>query len=314
MIMRNLLLGGAACMMSVSALAQDANLDGRVGKLEKEMRAVQRKVFPQGAPVEPEIGGAASGAPEGSPALGLVSDLTARVDALEAQVKSLTGQVEQQGFRLKRLEDAMKASEARIKALEPSADEAVAAAAPAPIAVAPAAPKPAAPKPVAAAAPAAAKPATAARPAAGSCVFLVDSVPVPVTTDPVEDSYTYGFRLWSAKHYPQARCKLKGFLAENPKHRRASYARNLIGRSFFDERLYNAAAKSFLENYQTDAKGERAAESLSWLGLALQRLTPPQTANACKVYGEFDAVYGATASAEVKARVAQGRASAKCPS
>lgn len=49
MTLRILLLGSAACMMSVSALAQDANLDGRVGKLEKEMRAVQRQVFPNGA-------------------------------------------------------------------------------------------------------------------------------------------------------------------------------------------------------------------------------------------------------------------------
>ena len=51
------LLSGAAFALSASAVAQDANIDGRVGKLEKEMRAVQRQVFPAGAGkfVEPDI-------------------------------------------------------------------------------------------------------------------------------------------------------------------------------------------------------------------------------------------------------------------
>ena len=121
---------------------------------------------------------------------------------------------------------------------------------------------------------------------------LVDAVPIPVTNDPIEDSYTYGFRLWTAKH------------------KRASFARNLLGRSYYDDKLYNAAAKAFLGNYQSDAKGERAAESLSWLGLSLIRLN--QLANACKVYKEFGDVYGTTAAADVAARVTKGRAEAKC--
>ena len=60
-------LAGAA-MLPLAAQAQ-ADLNGRVGKLEGEMRAVQRKVFPSGAGqiVEPELSERA--APAAIPAL-----------------------------------------------------------------------------------------------------------------------------------------------------------------------------------------------------------------------------------------------------
>ena len=56
--MRNLLLAGAAAVLIVPTMASaQSNIEGRVGKLESEMRAVQRKVFPGGANqyVQPEI-------------------------------------------------------------------------------------------------------------------------------------------------------------------------------------------------------------------------------------------------------------------
>ena len=57
MIFRLFLLGSAALVLGVPAVAQDAAVESRVGKLEKEMRAVQRQVFPNGAGkfLEPEI-------------------------------------------------------------------------------------------------------------------------------------------------------------------------------------------------------------------------------------------------------------------
>ena len=91
-----------------------ATLDNRVGRLESEMRAVQRKVFPGGAPVEPDITAAtpeAAPAPASTP----VTDLLARVTALESQLATLTGQTEQNSFRIKQLEqklEEMKAASA----------------------------------------------------------------------------------------------------------------------------------------------------------------------------------------------------------
>ncbi len=304
-------------------IAQSDTVTLRVGKLEKEMKAVQRKVFPTGVPVESEIGSPQPLGPIGSPSNAPISDLTARVDALEAQLKSMTGSVEQQGFRLKKLEDAMKASEVRLKALEPQPEPVETSSVVGPMDVAtPAAPQatvtPAsiAPKPVAKPAATLAKPSTpATKPAPPAKAdpkrkALVEAVEIPATNDPVDDSYTYGFRLWTAKLYPEAQVKLKEFVAKNPKHKRASYAQNLLGRAYLDEGKPALASVAFYDNYQKMPRGERASESLYWLGIALTRLN--KSADACKVFQEFNDVYGASAAADLKSRVAKGRTDAKC--
>ena len=127
--MRRLLIAAILLAGAAPVLAQSDGTVLRVDRLEKEMKAVQRKVFPNGVAIEPEIAAAAAGAsPAGNLASAPISDLTGRVDALENQLKALTGQVETDGFRLKKLEDAMKLYEGRLKALEPP----VAADAPAP--------------------------------------------------------------------------------------------------------------------------------------------------------------------------------------
>jgi peptidoglycan hydrolase CwlO-like protein len=99
-------------VMALPVSAQTDVMSLRVGKLEKEMTAVQRKVFPNGAAVEPEIGSAALGVSAGSPASQPVADLTARVDSLENQLRTLTGQVETDGNRIKKLDEAIKAMRA----------------------------------------------------------------------------------------------------------------------------------------------------------------------------------------------------------
>jgi TolA-binding protein len=285
--------------------AQSDPLAQRVGKLEKEMTAVQRKVFPNGAAIEPEIGNNAPAAAAGNPASSPVADLNARVDALESQLQILTGQVETDGNRVKKLEDAIKAYDARLKALEGTgpvvADNGNSAAA------SPATPKPATAAPKLATA--------AAKPAASAKIdpnrkAAIEAVEIPSTGDGIEDAYTYGFRLWTAKLYPEAQMKLKEFVAKYPNHKRASYAQNLLGRAYLDEGKPALASVAFYDNYQKMPKGERASESLYWLGMALTKLKKP--ADACKVYKEFDDVYADKAGADLKAKVTKGKTDAKC--
>ena len=272
-----LLLGTAAAPLA----AQSApDLNARVGKIEKELRAVQRKVFPNGQPLEPEIV-APKPAPEplGGPASSPVADLTARVDAIEAQVRSLTAQAEQNGHRVSQLED-------QVKQLVADAQARAAAAAP-PAALVP---------------PPVDEPATAAPAPAG--------VERPSTGDPAEDGYIYGFRLWQAKAYPEAETALKQVAEKYPDHRRASYAQNLLGRAYLDDGKPALAAVALYDSYKKWPKGERAAESLYWLGQALTDLK--KLPDACKVYAQFGDDYGATAAASLKAQVAAGQQRAKC--
>ena len=139
---------------------------------------------------------------------------------------------------------------------------------------------------------------------------MIDAVEIPVTGDATEDAYTYGFRLWQAKLFPEAQIKFKEFVAKNPTHKRASYAQNLLGRAYLDEGKPALASVAFYDNYQKMPRGERASESLYWLGVALTKLNKP--GDACKAYKEFADVYGERASTDLKAKVTKGKADAKC--
>ncbi|QXT37144.1 tetratricopeptide repeat protein [Sphingomonas sanguinis] len=311
--MRNLLLAGVAAVMILptAAIAQ-SNVEGRVGKLESEMRAVQRKVFPNGAGgyVQPEITAPQTQAQApGVPASSALSDLTSRVTSLEEQMAGLTGQIEQNGYRTRQLQDQFdaykRATEARLKALESG---------PAPIA------------PAGQSAPldTSAAPATTSgstrptkTPAAPSVVTgdtatatPAAAVDKPSTGDAAEDAYLYGYRLWQAKRYPEAEAALKKMVADYPKSRRASFAQNLLGRTYLDSGKPSLASMAFYENYKKFPDGERAPDSLLYLGQALTKLNKP--ADACKVYDELSDVYGAKLSGAMKAQIASGRSAAKC--
>jgi TolA-binding protein len=270
-----LLLGAAATPLA----AQSApDLNARVGKIEKELRAVQRKVFPDGQPLEPQIV-APTPAPEpiGGPASSPIADMTARIDAIEAQVRSLTAQAEQNGHRVGQLEDQVKQLVADAQA-RAAAEAPPTALVPPPVDEQPAAPPP--------------------------------DVERPSSGDPAEDGYIYGFRLWQAKAYVQAETELKQVADKYPDHRRASFAQNLLGRAYLDDGKPALAAVALYDSYKKWPKGERAGESLYWLGQALTELKKP--VDACKVYAQFGDDYSATASASLKAQVAAGQKRAKC--
>lgn len=295
-----ILLGGIVAQPL--AAQSGGNLAPRVDKLEKEMKAVQRKVFPGGAPgyFEPEITAPAPVVdPAGSPAETPITELSARVTALETELRSLTEQSEQNAFKVRQLEEAMGKYKAeidgRLQALEGGGTPATPPAAGASAGtVKPPVAKPTAPAPKL----------TTERAAA------LDAIEKPSTGDAAEDAYLYGYRLWEAKFYPQAQAQLKTVVEKYPKHKRASYAQNLLGRAYLDEGKPALASVAFYDGYQKMPKGDRAADSLYYLGISLTRLK--KAADACKVYDEFDAVYGATASAGLKAQVVRGKTEAKC--
>ena len=103
---------------------------------------------------------------------------------------------------------------------------------------------------------------------------------------------------------------LKAFTAAYPKHRRVSYANNLIGRALLDKGDARDAAAALLANYRSNPGGERAPDSLFYLGQALMKLGQP--GQACKAYGELDAVYGAKIRPDLKKLETDAKAQAQC--
>lgn len=306
--MRNFLIPLCILATLPTAAAAQSNIEGRVGRLESEMRAVQRKVFPGGAGqlLQPEVVAPTTvEAAPGSPAQSAVVDLTARVTSLEQQMATLTGQAEQNGYQIRQLRE-------QFEAYRRATDAKLAAAAPPPIAPATLSPPlgggeedaaPAADRPQPAAA--SARPSAATAPAGE-----VATVERPSTGDAAEDAYLYGYRLWQAKRYAEAQAQLKKTVADFPKSRRASYAQNLLGRAYLDDGKPSLASMAFYDNYKKMPDGERAPDSLLHLGQALTRLDKP--ADACKVYDELSDVYAGKLSAAMRADVTRGRAAAKC--
>jgi hypothetical protein len=103
-------IAGPGFAQSSNSSAAAVSVPQRVDRLEREMRAVQRKVFPGGSQqfFEAEIAPApAAGPGPGTPVGSPVADLTARVDTLERELSRLTGQAEQNAFKLRQIEDAL---------------------------------------------------------------------------------------------------------------------------------------------------------------------------------------------------------------
>jgi TolA-binding protein len=225
----------------------------------------------------------------GAPAGSAVADLTARVDALEAQLTRITGQAEQNSFRVRQLEESFNSfknsAQARLAEIETARTVQTASA-----------------------------PAEAPKPAPASAETAPAKAPVEVkaaaAADAGEEAYLTGYRLWDERKFTQAQGALEGMAKKFPKHLRASYARNLAGRAYLDDNKPATAAKVFLSNYQIDPKGERAADSLLFLGEALMKLGKP--VEACKVYDELQDVYGPNMRDFVKQRLPEARAQAKC--
>jgi len=295
---------------SVPALAQSANTDLRLNKVESEVRALQRKVFPGSGDkyFSPEISAPtptpAAGPPPSSSAL---SDVLTRMDSLESQVARLTGQVEQNTNRITQLE-------ARMAALQPGGTQ--------PLATNDAGVPVSTPQsnlgamtggasnPRPATTPAAATSAKPATAPSSARVQAVSAIAKPSSGDAAEDEYSYGYRLWEAKFFPEAQQQLKLFLEKYPQSPRTSWGRNLLGRAYLDDGNALEAAKWFVQNYQTNKRGERAPDSLLYLAVSMKQLK--DTKRACIALSEFGTTYAAEAAGRLKSTYDATRSGLTC--
>jgi TolA-binding protein len=269
------------------AQRQPPSPEQRLERLERQVQEVQRQVFPRGRPAA-----TAGFSDEPAATQSSVATLDQRLDALERQMSDILRQSEENGHRLQSLEaDLAKLrtdQDQRIATLEQRVSDAASVTVATPTAGPPTIVPKATPKP----------------PAANSDA---DAAPA---ADAGEDAYTEGFRLWEAGNYDQAITSLRAFTSAYPKHRRVSYAKNLIGRAQLDKGDARSAAETLLANYRSDSKGERAQDSLYYLGQALMKLGQP--GQACKAYAELESVYGSKVRADLKKQVTTAKSDAQC--
>lgn len=293
--------GAIALLPASSAFAQrqpPPTPEQRLDRLERQMQQLQRQVFPKGRPAD-----TAGFSDDPAATQSSVVTLNQRLDALERQMSDMLRQNEENGNRLRNVEAGIgqlrNDEEQRISALEQRMNDAAAAA---PVTTGPG------PGETAMTAPGA-----KARPRGEAAAAVTENPSTAVASpasDPGEDAYSEGFHLWEAGKYDEAISSLKSFVAAYPKHRRVSYANNLIGRALLDKGQPRDAATVLLANYRGNPAGERAQDSLLYLGQALMQIGQPS--QACKAYAELDAVYGAKIRPDVKKLESDAKAQAQC--
>ena len=297
-------LAGLLLTSGVPAMAQD-NDSSRIRKLEAEIRALQRRVFPggDGRYFEPEISGPANTGPNAASQTTAVTDILARLDALEASIQSLTRQVEvasntQDGIeqRLAVLENANVPGGAPATLL-PGGNATGSSAGTATTSTRPATTT-STPPPAAAAGPSAER------------LAAVRAIAKPQTDDAGDDDYSYGFRLWEAGFYPEAQQALAAFVEKYPDHWRTTYGRNLLGRAFLDNGQAREAAPWFLQNYQADNDAARAPDSLLYLAASMIELG--DTSRACIALAEFSETYPALATGRLSDQYQASRRKVSC--
>ncbi len=270
----------------------------RIERLENQLRQVQRQVFPRGQPAS-----TAGFSDEPAATQASVRTLDERLNGLERQLANVLRQAEENGHRVTVMDAELARlrsdQDQRLAALEKAA--AAAAAAPAPEAGIASTPTSGGPVMTATTRPAGI---TAANP------INAISSPPGEADDPAELAYDEGYELWRAGKHDQAITSLRAFAAAFPKHRRTSWANNLAGRALLDKGEPRAAAEALLANYRSNPGGERAADSLYYLGQALMQLNQPT--QACKAYAELESVYGSSMRAELQRLLPGAKSEASC--
>ena len=282
-------------LASVPALAQrqPPTPEQRIERLERQLQQVQRQVFPRGAPAA-----TAGFSDEPAASQSSVRNLDDRLTSLERQLTDVLRQAEENGNRTRNLEADIARlrtdQERRIAALEEAARAAATVAPPQDAIDSLTRPGDPSTKPRI----------TETAPAKGT------QATTTTADDEAEAAYDEGYQLWKAGRYDQAVTSLRAFVSAYPKHRRVSWANNLAGRALLDKGQPRAAAEVLLANYRSNPKGERAADSLFYLGQSLMKLNQPS--QACKVYSELEAVFRGKLRDELQRLLPPAKAEAGC--
>jgi TolA-binding protein len=293
------LTGALAIAFTPLAAQRQPTPEQRIQRLEKQVRQVQGRVFPKGQPAD-----SAGFSDEPAATQASVSALTERLDSIERQMAQIVSASEENGNRLSVMEADVARLRAeqdrRFRALESGAVAAGSGStAPATSETDTGNAVPPAPQPRVENGPPPAPQPRVEQPAPASSGLVGD-----------EAAYDAGYRLWDAKRYDDAIRSLNAMIAQYPNSRRVSWAYNLIGRSLLVKGQPRPAAEALLANYRRDPKGERAQDSLYYLGQSLMKLNQPS--QACKAYAELEEVYGSSVRAPLKAMLPAAKSAAKC--
>lgn len=299
-------------MVPVVASAQDWSTQERLDRLERDLNMLQRQVY-RGAPTSASGGDATTAA-----------STEVRLEALEQQMRDLTGKVEEYGNQVsqlrQRLEQVNSDNQVRTSmggdlppqpgvpspGRYPGQDTAAPGTvvpgpgqAPQPLfgTLTPPGQRPAIAPPQPQAALASVGPDRAERGDAA------DGAPPGGGTPAAQ--YNRAFGLVKQADYANAEAALRAFIQAHPKDPLVASAQYWIGETLYARKQYPEAASAFADGYKRYPKGPKAPEELLKLGMALGHANQKQ--NACVAFAELDHAFPSASPAVRKAAAEERR-------
>jgi tol-pal system protein YbgF len=301
---------GLASAIAPAAAQQDVSaLVDRIGRLERTVTDLQRSVYSG----SPPPAGALSG-PVDAGAQAALPNLLTKVQQLEAQIRNLTGRVEELGYQLQRVSERsdkiQSDTDLRLQALEggaaPRPDSSGAGAAPPPPAADAASSLGAPPRPLGQLSKTESMQAGAIKPASPPPAQQQAALP----TGSIEQQYQAAFDHLVKHDYDRAESAFRAFVAKNPGDALAGNAQYWLGETYYVRQRYQDAAVAFLEGYQKYPKSPKAADNLLKLGMALGQVG--QKAEACTTFGRLQKEFP-DAPTNIKRRLVQESQKLQCP-
>lgn len=283
-----------------AALAQnDQEVENRLRRLENEIQTLGRAVF-RGDVQQPPSSFRVEGAdPQDQK---MMANMGVRLTELENQIRQLTGQIEEQNFKIRQLQDAMQQmQQEQAQAAASSLNT----------------PPPASQATTPMTDNMQAMPQQQAQMGAsngqpqqlGQIVQTPDGQPVVNTQNP---TYVYdtAFSLLQQGDYNAAEQSLRQFISAYPDHALTANAQYWLGETYYVRNDFEAAAKAFATGYQTYPQSAKAPDSLLKLALSLSNLN--KNDEACVTFAQLQSQYPkATSSILKKAQEEAARLS--CP-
>ena len=303
-------LGAVLAVVTAPAIGRaqiqltDRTTDDRLDRIERDLNMLERQVY-RGAPAAVAPPGSAPGG--GAPN---AADIEIRMERLEAQMRDLTGRVEEIGNGLDQLKQRVEQINTDID-VRFSQMGGSAAAGPAPGRPGAAGSSSAAntprfppePPPTGGLMP----PGTVVPPpSSGGLNPIFNTLSPPGTTPsrPAADSastegpppgssaneqFNHAFGLVKQADYAAAEGALKAFIEAHPNDPLAGNAQYWLGQTYFARNKFSEAATAFAEGYRRYPKGTKAPEDLLYLGMSLAKAD--QKKNACLALAQLDQAF-----------------------
>ena len=311
----SVVLGLAVIAAPAPAWSQDRSTQERLDRLERDLNMLQRQVY-RGAPPPPIVGG------DG----GVAVNAEIRMGRLEAQMRDLTGRVEE---FINQIEQVRQHVAQMASDIEERVSQAPGAGPGPAVNLAPTRPGSAAParptRQLAAEPPRgpdedfpsrqgsavatgpAIPPGTAVPPPGGAPVFGTLTPPGALSAGPdvasvappgrpaaggllsggsAAEQYNQAFGLLKQADYPAAEAALKAFIEQHPTDPMAGNAQYWLGETYFTRNRFLEAASAFAEGYKRYPKSAKAADDLLKLAMSLGRANQKQ--NACVALAQLD--------------------------